>query len=83
MSDPLNLPCQELVEQLTDYLEGALPPERMRLLREHLALCDGCSTHLAQLRQAVAVIEQTPPETPSSEHEARVDALFREWAADR
>ena len=83
MDDPLNLRCQDLVEELTEYLEEALPPERMRLVRAHLALCDGCTAHLDQLRQAVAVIEQAPPETPSPEHAARVDALFREWAAGR
>jgi len=83
MSDALHLRCQELVEQLTDYLDDALPPERMRLVREHLALCDGCSAHLEQLRKAVAAIEGTPAETPSAEHDRRVEALFREWAAGR
>ena len=62
MDDALHLRCQDLVEQLTDYLDDALPPERMRLVREHLALCDGCSAHLEQLRKAVAAIEATPAE---------------------
>ncbi|HYI38679.1 MAG TPA: zf-HC2 domain-containing protein [Thermoleophilaceae bacterium] len=83
MDDALHFRCQELVEQLTDYLDETLPPERMRLVRDHLALCDGCSAHLEQLRQAVALIAATPAGAPSAEHERRVDALFREWAAGR
>ena len=34
------LTCQELVELVSDYLEGALSPEDRRRFEEHLAGCD-------------------------------------------
>ena len=36
-STPRGLSCQEVVELVTDYLEGALLPEKLALLEEHLA----------------------------------------------
>ena len=36
------LTCAELVEQITAYLEGALPPDDIAKFRAHLTGCDGC-----------------------------------------
>ncbi len=34
--------CRGVMEQLWDYLDGELPPERMQALADHLALCQRC-----------------------------------------
>ncbi len=34
--------CRELIEQLWDYLDAELPPERMQELAAHLAECARC-----------------------------------------
>lgn len=34
--------CREVVEQLWDFLDGELTPERMHALAEHLAACQRC-----------------------------------------
>jgi anti-sigma factor (TIGR02949 family) len=34
--------CREVMEQLWDYLDGELPPERMQALADHLAVCRRC-----------------------------------------
>jgi anti-sigma factor (TIGR02949 family) len=34
--------CRELIEQLWDYLDAELPPERMQELAVHLAECARC-----------------------------------------
>ncbi len=34
--------CRELMEQLWDYLDAELPPERMQELAVHLAECARC-----------------------------------------
>jgi anti-sigma factor RsiW len=44
------LACVELVELVTDYLEGALPDAQARRLERHLGTCPGCTEYLAQLR---------------------------------
>jgi anti-sigma factor RsiW len=47
--------CQELVELVTDYLEGALPREAALRFEAHLAACPGCETYLEQVRSTIAV----------------------------
>ena len=48
--------CDELVDMVTDYLEGALAPADRALVEAHLDICDGCTTVVAQWRE---VIRQT------------------------
>jgi anti-sigma factor RsiW len=50
------LSCRELVELVTDYLEGVLDPSRLASLDAHLAACDGCDTYVEQMRQTVAAL---------------------------
>lgn len=45
-----DLACVEVVELVTDYLEGALPEAEARRLERHLHTCPGCTEYLQQLR---------------------------------
>jgi anti-sigma factor (TIGR02949 family) len=45
--------CREVVEVLTDYLDGALPSDEREALEQHLLACTGCAAHLGQLRTTV------------------------------
>jgi anti-sigma factor RsiW len=54
--DETKLSCQELVELVTDYLEGQLDPERVAALDAHLELCDGCDVYIEQMRQTVIAL---------------------------
>jgi anti-sigma factor RsiW len=47
------LTCQELVELVTDYLEGALPPHERARFEEHLGACPGCVTYVEQFRETI------------------------------
>jgi len=51
MSD--ELACREVVELLSDYLDGGLDPGTRAHLEAHLAGCDGCTMILDQLRETV------------------------------
>jgi anti-sigma factor RsiW len=81
MSDPMaeDLECREVVEVVTDYLEGAMPPgERLRF-DHHLALCEGCHAYLEQMRTVIRVagrpaVDAVPPETM-----AGLLRAFRDW----
>jgi anti-sigma factor RsiW len=44
------LTCHDVVELVTDYLEGALPTAREREVRQHLSRCSGCLRYLAQIQ---------------------------------
>jgi anti-sigma factor RsiW len=75
------LTCQEVVELVTAYLEGALDDNDARLFEEHLAGCEGCRRYVDQMRTTIELTGRLAEE--SLEPEAR-DALleaFRTWRA--
>jgi anti-sigma factor RsiW len=74
-----DLPCQELVELVTDYLEGRLPPTEQRRFEAHLALCRGCRAYLEQMRQAVRALGRLPEESIDAEVKQRLLSAFRAW----
>jgi anti-sigma factor RsiW len=47
------MPCQELVELVTDYLDGALGLIDRRRFEEHLAECSDCVEYLALMRETM------------------------------
>jgi anti-sigma factor RsiW len=47
------LDCQDLVELITDYLEGALAADEQQEFEEHLTDCDGCTAYVAQMRTTI------------------------------
>lgn len=53
MSD---LHCNEFVELVTDYLDGALDDDETAKIVEHLRLCDGCDRYLAQFRDTIRIL---------------------------
>ena len=53
-----DLACVEVVEIVTDYLEGALPAAEASRLERHLETCPGCSEYLEQLRAGRRLAER-------------------------
>ena len=77
--DVEQLSCQELVELVTDYLEGALSPEETDLFEEHIGRCAGCAAYLEQIRQTIALTGRLTPESLSPEAERELLHAFRGW----
>jgi anti-sigma factor RsiW len=75
--------CNELVEIVTDYLDGTLPPAELARLHDHLSSCDGCQAHVEQMRATVRVLQSEPEEQGSPEMANALTDMFREWASTR
>ena len=76
--------CREFVELVSDYLERALPEERLELVEEHLVLCDNCKVYLEQVEATVRALSGlTKPERPEPETERALLSAFREWSEGR
>lgn len=45
--------CREVVEMVTDYFEGALPPRKLAQVEEHLVLCDECLAYIEQMQATI------------------------------
>lgn len=74
--------CEELVELVTAFLDGALDPETEQRFVEHLAVCDGCGIYVEQLRRTIAEVGQVEPETLSAETRDRLLEAFRAFPRD-
>jgi anti-sigma factor (TIGR02949 family) len=73
-----DMACQELVELVTDYLEGALSPELAARLERHLDLCDGCERYLDQMRATVAAVGRIETTDVPDDLRDRLLTAFRE-----
>jgi len=73
--------CQELVEVVTDYLEGRLPDATRERLEEHLAACDGCTAYIEQMRLTLLALGKIPEETIPPAARDELIAVFRELRA--
>ena len=83
MTQPANtyeeLSCQELVELVTDYFEGALPGELHDRFERHIEHCSGCQTYLAQMRATIRATGSLTTESVSAEAERTLLDAFRDW----
>jgi anti-sigma factor RsiW len=71
--------CKELVEVITEYLEGTLPAEDRARFERHLAKCEGCHAYLDQMRETIRALGHLPPESLSPEAERALLDAFRGW----
>jgi anti-sigma factor RsiW len=76
---PAALRCRELVEIVTDYLEGALAPVDVERFEAHIAGCEGCTAYVRQMRDTLELLGELTPESLSPEAEAELLAAFRDW----
>lgn len=77
-----DLSCQELVELVTDYFDGALPPSERARFEAHLDECTGCARYVEQMRTTVAVTGATPELEDRPEIAGLLEA-FRGWHRTR
>lgn len=70
--------CIDLVERVTDYLEGALAPDVALDLTVHLGECDGCEAYVGQYRTTVRLLAELPREQLSIDMESILLAKYRE-----
>jgi anti-sigma factor RsiW len=57
--------CLEMVEIVTDWMEGALPEGERADIEEHLAICPHCVDYVAQMRTTTRVIGRLVDDGPA------------------
>ncbi len=78
-----DLVCRQVVELVTDYLEGALPRRDRRRFEWHLRSCPNCSAYLDQMRVTIAATGRLTPDDLSTGAREEFIGLFRAWSGDR
>ena len=72
--------CQQWVELVTAYLDGALPRRLVKAIDRHLAACEHCTEYLAQMRRTIELAGQLRDDQVPADV---VDALTRAFAEYR
>jgi predicted anti-sigma-YlaC factor YlaD len=73
------LTCQELVEIVSDYLEGALSEADRERFDAHLEVCEGCRRYLDQMRTTIRVVGTLTEDDLDPGARVQLLQLFREW----
>lgn len=76
-----DMTCRELVELLTDYLEGGLPDRDRARFEAHLAECDRCMASIEQMRTTIRLTGMLTLEQVPAEGREALLAVFRAWRA--
>jgi anti-sigma-K factor RskA len=77
------LSCQELVELVTDYLEGVLSAGERASFEHHIRGegCKGCREYVHQMRQTIELTGSLTPADISPEAQAALLGAFGDWRA--
>lgn len=80
---PMDITCKEVVELITEYLDGVLALGERTRFEQHLVTCPGCKAYLRQIRQTIDASRRLSEESlPSGVKEELLDA-FRAWRRRR
>ena len=77
--DESDITCREVVDVVTDYLEGRLSTAERLAFEEHVVMCSGCAAYLDQMRQTIRIAGSLrEEEVPEAVRVGLVEA-FRDW----
>jgi anti-sigma factor RsiW len=77
-----DLVCQQVVELVTDYIEGTLRGLARRRFERHLAGCPLCTEYLAQMRETIRLAGRVTPEDLTPRMRDDLTDLYRRWHAE-
>lgn len=77
------LSCQEIVELVTEYVEGVMAAAERERFERHLSYCPGCVSYVEQIRETIRVTGEVPQEeTLPDELRRGLVAQFKDWPRD-
>ena len=79
----LELTCAELVELVTDYLEGALSPADGERFEQHIHACNGCTAYVEQFRETIRLTGVLRENDLTPEARVALLAEFAGWKRGR
>lgn len=78
-----DLTCREVVELVTAYLEGDLPPAEAARVEAHVADCDGCETVVAEMRDTIRLTGMLSEDELTPGQRETLLGAFRDWTTGR
>jgi anti-sigma factor RsiW len=78
-----DLVCQQVVELVTDYLEGTLSRAARRRFEAHLAGCPHCTEYLAQMRATISLTGRLTPEDLTPRMREDLAEVYQRWQSEQ
>jgi anti-sigma factor RsiW len=78
-----DLVCQQVVELVTDYLEGTLSRAARRRFEAHLAGCPHCTEYLAQMRATISLTGRLTPEDLTPRMREDLAEVYLRWQSEQ
>ncbi len=79
MNTDLDLACNELVELVTEYLEGTLPARERARFDTHLTECPDCVEYVAQMQRTIVAVGLGAPELERTPAVTALLRVFHDW----
>ena len=77
------MPCQELVELVTAYLDGGLSRRDRRRFEAHISGCEHCTTYVEQMRETIELTGRISEADLEPHARQELLAAFRGWHEGR
>jgi anti-sigma factor RsiW len=78
---PGGICCQDLVELVTAYLDGALSPDEDARMNDHLEVCGACVEYVEQVRATTRLAEFAAIDLELRPNRDTLRRAFREFSA--
>jgi predicted anti-sigma-YlaC factor YlaD len=80
---PTELACREMVQLITDYLEGVLPLADRTRFEQHLVFCAGCRNYVQQVRDLLRTVGRIPEHALTPAVQRDLVQAFHSWKAKK
>ena len=70
--------CRQVVDKISEYLDGELDPELVHELERHLEHCEDCRVVVDTTRKTVEIFYQTEPAPLPVDVRERLNQMFAE-----
>ena len=76
------LDCNEVVELVTAYLDGALKRRERKAFERHLSKCDGCTNYVEQIRFTIEAVGRVKEDELPPQLRENLVTAFRDWKSE-
>ena len=70
--------CRQVIDKISEYIDGELDPELTRELERHLAHCEDCRIVVDTANQTVKIFNDTEPAALPDDVRERLNGMFAE-----
>jgi anti-sigma factor RsiW len=79
MSETTSLSCRQIVDVVTEYVDGALSSADRLAFEQHITICPPCRAYFTQMRTVVRVAGSLSEDDLPEHVRENLREMFRDW----